>query len=72
MDQLDRYIINKSEEAHKNVDAQDIFDTGIYGREEFFLFALGTGFFVAVFSLIITIAGRQDTALFAASVCIMQ
>ena len=72
MDQFDRYIIDRSEEAHANVDIRDIFDSGFYGREEFFLFALGTGFFVAVFSLVVTIAGRQDTAHFAASVCIMQ
>ncbi|XP_028392763.1 uncharacterized protein LOC114517286 [Dendronephthya gigantea] len=63
MDQLDKTIIDI-----EIVDIGVIFDSGFYGREEFFLFGLGTGFFVAVFSLVIVIAGLQDTVHFAASI----
>ncbi|XP_028392762.1 uncharacterized protein LOC114517284 [Dendronephthya gigantea] len=68
MDQLDKTIIDISEKSGTNVDIGAIFDSGVYGREEFFLFGLGTGFFVALLSLVIAIAGLQDTVHYAASI----
>jgi hypothetical protein len=64
------YFIDQSDKTFDKtgVFRQLIIDSGFYGREEFFLFATGIGFFIAILSLIIGIASLQDKAHWAASV----
>jgi hypothetical protein len=61
--QFDQYVDDKGG------DGQLVLDFGIHGREEFLLFATGVGFFVAIFSMIIAIAGLQEKIHWAVMVC---
>jgi hypothetical protein len=67
------FFISKFDEMFdKNGGDGDLFlDFGLHGREEFLLFAVAVGFFVAFFSMILAILGLHDNPHWAAVVCIL-
>ena len=62
---LDEYIDGKGG------DSDSVFDIGLYGREEFVLFAAAAGIFVALVSMVIAILGIQENSHWAATVCVI-
>ena len=64
------FFVHESQSSDGSSDELS-FDLGIYGRHEFFLFANGVVFFIAIFSMVIAFASHHEKAHWALMVCIM-
>ena len=66
------FFVHEGQSTVGSVNAYEIaFDLGFYGRHEFFLFATGVVFFIAIFSMVIAFASYHEKARWAVMVCIM-